>query len=71
MTRKTAAAPERALILAHFMDRDIFIASIDNDLAAGELIDAVDHIQQSGFARAGFPDNAEKFAGADLHVHIG
>ena len=60
------ASADQALI--HF--RIVDLQSIDDQVAAGDLLQLIDAAQQGRFAGAGGPDNHHHFALVDLQIDI-
>jgi hypothetical protein len=56
------ATPEGQFIFAHGDEG----TAVDEDIAAGGVVYAGDHVEQGGFAVAGFADNGDEFAGVDV-----
>ena len=54
--------------IIHVADTDLF--SVDIDLALLGDIDAAQHLDQSGFSRAVFPEQRVNLAGQQLKIHI-
>ncbi len=61
-----AAAPDSHLVFAEVMHG----GAIHPDFAGGGPVDAGDHVDQGGFAGAGFADDANEFAGLKIGVDV-
>jgi hypothetical protein len=48
--------------------RGFLAISTHNDFTGGEMIHASDHVEQGGFPRAGFADDAEELALLDAQI---
>lgn len=61
-------APQGQRIFAQFVDGNGLAIGVNDDLATGEMVHAVEHVEQRGLARTGLAHHAEKFPRVDLGI---